>query len=322
MITDTKIAIRPLVYEWAEKIWEMSEGSPWWHKDIDMTTSKFDWEVDLSSKEKNVIGNILKGFAQTETEVTSYWGIYIPTWFPHNEIAAMATSFAAREVLHSRAYIYLNDILGLQDFDGFMKEPSIAARLENLMQIGDDYANATLQEKATSVAIFSAGCEGVALFSAFSILLSFKNRNHYNKLIGVAGQMEWSIKDENLHSIAGCLIFRTLCAENPGLKDDVEDSVVRGMKLVVKLEEDYLDKIFEMGDIPTISKAEVLNFLYNRCNIKFRHLGYDYDLYNDIDPKLLKAMDWFDNVMSSNKDPDFFAMHGSGYSNAQGDWDF
>lgn len=322
MITDTKIAIRPLVYEWAEKIWEMSEGSPWWHKSINMGTSKLDWEVNLSSKEKNVIGNILKGFAQTETEVTSYWGIYIPTWFPHNEIAAMATGFAAREVLHSRAYILLNDTLGLQDFDGFMKEPSIAARLENLMQIGDDYANATLQEKATSVAIFSAGCEGVALFSAFSILLSFRNRNHYNKLTGVAEQMEWSIKDENLHSIAGCLIFRTLCAENPGLKDDVEDSVVRGMKLVVKLEEDYLNKIFEMGDIPTISKAEVLNFLYDRCNTKFRELGYDYDLYHDIDPKLLADMDWFKQVISSNKDNDFFASHSSAYSNAQGDWDF
>jgi ribonucleoside-diphosphate reductase beta chain len=326
MITDTKIEIRPLIYDWAETFWEMSERSPWWHKSINMQSSKLDWEVSLSLREKNVIGNILKGFAQTETEVTSYWGIYIPTWFPNNEIAAMATGFAAREVLHSRAYIYLNDTLGLQDFDGFLKEPSIAARLENLMNIGDNYANASLQEKAISVAIFSAGCEGVALFSAFSILLSFRNRKlkngeTYNKLTGVAEQMEWSIKDENLHSIAGCMIFRTLCAENKGLKEVVEQEVRDGMKLVVTLEEDYLDKIFEMGDIPTISKEEVLAFLYNRANEKFKELGYDYELY-PVDEKLVKEMDWFNSVISSNKDNDFFASHSSAYSTSQGDWDF
>lgn len=322
MITDEKIEIRPLVYEWAEKFWELSEQSPWWHKDISMQTSKLDWETSLSLKEKNVVGNILKGFAQTETEVTSYWGIYIPTWFPNNEISAMATGFAAREVLHSRAYIYLNDTLGLDDFEGFLKEKAIADRLENLMQIGEDYARATNEEKAISVAVFSAGCEGVALFSAFSILLSFRNRNNYNKLSGVAQQMEWSIKDENLHSIAGCKIFRTICQEIKGLKEIVEPEVRKGMKLVVSLEENYLDKIFELGDIPTISKVEVLNFLYDRANQKFRELGYNYDLYSHVDKELLKEMDWFYDVMSSNKDNDFFDSHSSGYSVPQGDWDF
>ena len=322
MITDKKIEIRPLHYEWAEHYWELSEQSPWWHKSISMQSSKLDWETFLSKEEKNVIGTILRGFAQTETEVTAYWGVYIPTWFPNNEIAAMATGFAAREVLHSRAYIYLNDTLGLDDFDGFLKEPAIANRLENLMQIGDDYVNATLEEKATSVAIFSAGCEGVALFSAFAILLSFRNRNNYNKLTGVSQQMEWSIKDENLHSIAGCRIFRTLCIENSGLKSVVEQNVKDGLKLVVTLEEDYLDKIFELGDIPTISKAEVLNFLYDRANQKFRELGYDYDLYTDIDKELLSDMSWFHVVMSSNKDNDFFSSHSSAYSVPQGDWDY
>ncbi len=327
MLTVRKDNIRPIIYEWAYNFWKMSFRSPWFHEDINMTKDKSDW-LTLSKEEKNVVGNILKGFAQTEAEVSNYWNMLVPTWFPVHEIRMMASEFAAKENLHGQAYIYLNDILGLTDFDGFRKEESIAERLESLMSITNDKSifETSLIDKAKSIAIFSAGCEGVQLFSAFSILLSFRNRkvngNAYNKLTGVAQQMEWSIQDENFHSKAGCTIFRTLCLENPGLKEQVEDHVKDGMYLAVQLEKNYLDKIFELGDIPTISKSEVLAFLYNRANIKFRELGYSYDLYENIDLEKLAQMDWFDKIITSNKDNDFFASHSNNYSEPKGDWDF
>ena len=327
MLTVEKKAIRPLSYPWAHKCWEAQRTSKWWHKSISMQDDKHDWDLRLNEKEKNVIGNILKGFAQTEVEVSNYWSVLVPTWFPVAEIQRMAVEFASVEGLHGEAYNYLNDILGLHDYEGFMKDEAIANRLENLMGIGDNYLNATLEEKAVSVGIFSGGCEGVALFGAFSILLSFRNRKLEDDsspklLSGVSQQMEWSVKDENLHSVAGCWIFKYLCLENPGLKERVESRVVDGMRMVVTLEESYLDKIFEMGDIPTISKAEVLAFLHHLCNNKFKELGYNYNLYDDVDMDLVKRMEWFTDVISSNKDNDFFDSHSSAYSDAQGDWDF
>lgn len=324
MLTIEKKAIRPVIYGWAYDYWKLSRTSDWWHEDIEMGQDVLDWETRLSHKEKNVIATILKGFAQTETEVSNYWSQLIPIWFPVSEIQQMATEFGAKENLHAQAYIYLNDILGLDDFEGFIKEESIAERLESLMSITDtsSFFDATIIDKARSIAIFSAACEGVQLFSAFSILLSFRNRNNYNRLTGVAQQMEWSVQDENMHSVAGCKLFRTLCEENEGLKNKVEKDVVQGMKLAVKLEENYLDKIFELGDIPTISKEEVKAFLYDRANLKFKELGYNYDLYEDINQTLLKEMSWFKKVISSNKDNDFFASHSSSYSKARGDWDF
>lgn len=324
MLILRKKAIRPIHYQWAFDYWKKSRTSDWWYEDIDMRADRLDWETRLSDKEKNVVATILKGFAQTETEVSNYWNQLIPIWFPVSEIQQMATEFGAKENLHSQAYMYLNDILGLQDFEGFMKEESIAERLESLMSITEDETifETSILDKATSIAIFSAACEGVQLFSAFSILLSFRNRDNYNRLTGVAQQMEWSIQDENLHSIAGCKLFRTLCEEHENLRENVEDKVARGMRLAVRLEENYLAKIFELGDIPTISKDEVLAFLYNRANVKFRELGYNYDLYTDIDNEKLKSMEWFDKVISSNKDNDFFSSHSSNYSKPQGNWDF
>lgn len=325
MITQPKKLIRPVTYPDFLNYWEMSCSSPWWHKSINMSEDVVDWNSRLSPEEKNVIGNILKGFAQTETEVSTYWSKLIPTWFPVNEIEAMGMEFAARECLHARAYDLLSSTIGLDDFEGFMKEPSIAARMEELLKItdDDDYKSATLEDIAVSIAVFSAACEGIQLFSAFSILLSFRNRYAWSKrLSGVSEQMEWSIQDENLHSIAGCHLFRVLCDENPGLREKAEDKVKDGLLLAVALEKNYLDKIFELGDIPTIKKEEVLAFLYNRANLKYKELGYDELLYTDINPELLEAMDWFDQIMSSNKDNDFFSSHSSNYSKPLGNWDF
>lgn len=323
-VTERKDSIRPLLYEWAHEFWEKSASSPWWHKDISMREDKQQWDTELSVQEKNVIGNILKGFAQTESEVSNYWSVLIPTWFPVHEIKKMAMEFAARECIHGEAYNYLNDYIGLHDYDGFRKEESIANRLESLMSITNDSRifETTELEKALSIAIFSAACEGVQLFSAFAILLSFRNRNGYNKLVGVASQMEWSVKDENLHSVAGCKLFRTMCEENPKLKDAVKENVRRGMLDAVYLEKRYLDKIFEMGDIPTISKDEVIHFLHDRANIKFQELGYEDVLFDDVDKKELeRTMGWFSKVISSNKDNDTFSSKGSAYSKPNDDWD-
>jgi ribonucleoside-diphosphate reductase beta chain len=46
--------------------------------------------------EKNIIGSILKGFAQTETVVNDYWSGLVTKWFRKPEvIIAMATTFGA-----------------------------------------------------------------------------------------------------------------------------------------------------------------------------------------------------------------------------------
>ncbi len=75
-----------------------------------------DWNNELTLEEKNVIGNILKGFTQTETVVNDYWSTYVTKWFPVPEIKMMASTFGAFETIHAVAYSYLNDTLGLTDF--------------------------------------------------------------------------------------------------------------------------------------------------------------------------------------------------------------
>ena len=125
----------------------------------------------------------------------------------------MATTFGAMETIHAEAYSLLNEELGLDDFSEFLEDETTMAKIENLMSIRDSFNDEKdWHEIAKSLAIFSAFTEGVNLFSSFAVLLSFKMRN---KLKGVGQIVEWSIRDESMHSEAGCWLFRTLIEGKP-----------------------------------------------------------------------------------------------------------
>ena len=79
-----------------------------------------DWNENLQPHEKHLVGNILLGFAQTECAVSDYWTGMVTKWFPKHEIRQMAMAFGSQETIHSVAYSYLNETLGLDDFEGFL----------------------------------------------------------------------------------------------------------------------------------------------------------------------------------------------------------
>ena len=134
-----------------------------------------DWNSNLNKTEKNIIGSILKGFAQTETIVNDYWSGLVTKWFRKPEVIMMATTFGAFETIHAEAYSLLNETLGLDNFSEFLEDEATMAKIENLMLVRDSFnGEKNIPEIAKSLAIFSAFTEGVNLFSSFAILLSFK----------------------------------------------------------------------------------------------------------------------------------------------------
>ena len=53
--------------------------------------------------------------------------------------------FGSQETIHATAYSYLNETLGLEDFEAFLHEPAIAERFELLMSTSADYDETDLQ---------------------------------------------------------------------------------------------------------------------------------------------------------------------------------
>ena len=312
-ITEYRPHYKPFEYQIAFDFFKDQHRVHWLADEVPLSSDLNDWKLKLSEPEKNLIGNILKSFAQTETYVNDYWSTKVAVWFPKHEIKAMACVFADFESIHAEAYARLNEELGLDDFKAFMEDAEAKAKIDRLTELPGD----TLREQALSLAVFSAFTEGVNLFSSFAILMSFQLRN---MMKGTGQIVEYSVRDESLHSKAGCWLFRTMMEEMPELNDrGMEDDIYEACEISVKLEFDFIDAAFEMGNVEGLNQDQLKNFIKERANQKLIELGYN-PLYNDIDPNLLKSMEWFGHLTSGKTHQDFFAGRVTDYSKSTADW--
>jgi ribonucleoside-diphosphate reductase beta chain len=320
-----RIAYKPFEYpEYYTEGWLKQAQAFWLHTEISMQGDVKDWNEKLSPDEKHLVGNILLGFAQTECAVSDYWTQFVTNWFPKHEIKQMAMMFGSQETIHATAYSYLNETLGLDDFEGFMHEPSMAARFDNLANVSGDYSPHVLANNqlarldvARSIAIFSAFAEGVALYSSFAVLYSFQMRN---MLKGIGQQMKWSVRDESLHSKMGCQLFRHMCQEFPELKKQAKEAIEDAARIMVDLEMSFIDKIFEKGDLENLKAVDLKNFILKRANEKLVELGYEAIFEYDNDSA--DQLDWFYHLTGGVTHTDFFAIRSTDYSKAGENEDF
>jgi len=314
-----RIIYKPFEYQEAYDYWLKQQQAHWLHTEVPMMSDLNDWKQNLNETERNIIGSILKGFAQTETIVNDYWSGLVTKWFRKPEVIMMATTFGAFETIHAEAYSLLNETLGLDNFSEFLEDEATMAKIENLMLVRDSFnGEKDLHEIAKSLAIFSAFTEGVNLFSSFAVLLSFKMRN---KLKGVGQIVEWSIRDESMHSEAGCWLFRTLVKENPHLKTkELEAAINEAALLSLKLELDFINKVYELGDLEGCNRYDLENFIKNRVNTKLGDLGYN-PIVSNIDMTAVERMKWFDALSAGKQHTDFFANRVTNYSKGHMTWD-
>jgi len=298
---------KPFEYPKAYEFWEKQQNAHWLPFEVAMSKDINDWTEKLTESERLVVGQILKSFTQTEISVNDYWSRKVSKWFPKPEICMMASAFASIETIHTVGYSYLNDSLGLDDYSAFLQDPTAVAKLNALRVV----KSKSKKDIARSLAIFSGFTEGVNLFSSFAILMSFAR---FNMLEGVETIVSWSVRDESLHSEAGCWLFRTFIEENPEIWDDeLKKDIYDAARLSVKLEDDFIDNAFSLGSIRGLDVADLKNFIRMRANAKLMDLGLKTN-WKNIDQESLKRMDWFDELSGGTKFADFFSGRVTDYS--------
>jgi len=312
MITDKRLFYKPFEYPQAHEFMKLQQRVHWMADEVTLSSDVNDFKMKLTESEVNLIGQILKSFAQTETHVEDYWSSYVSHWFPKPEIQSMAVTFGSFESIHAEAYSLLNESLGLDDFEAFMEDEEARNKIERLQQVNAG----TMGEIAQSLAIFSAFTEGVNLFSSFAVLMSFQMRN---LMKGMGQIVAWSVRDESLHSKAGCWLFTQLLKERPELNTiDLKEKIEKACAISVELEFAFIDKVFEMGNLENLTKEQLKNFIYARANEKMVELGYK-ALFS-VNDDLLEEIAWFGQITSGTEMQDFFALRPTSYSKSIADW--
>jgi ribonucleoside-diphosphate reductase beta chain len=312
MITEKRLSYKPFEYTQAHEYLKSQQRVHWLPEEVALSADVNDFKLKLTEAEKNLIGNILKSFAQTETHVEDYWSSNVSKWFPKPEIQSMAVTFGSFESIHAEAYSLLNESLGLDNFTAFLQDEEAMNKIDRLLQT----PSGTMDEVAQSLAIFSAFTEGVNLFSSFAVLMSFQMRN---LMKGMGQIVAWSVRDESLHSTAGCWLFNQLLKERPELNTiELGERIKEACILSVNLELAFIEKTFEMGDLENLSKGQLINFIKARANEKMAELNYK-PIY-EVDNKLLDEIAWFGQITSGVEQQDFFAQKPSAYSKSVADW--
>ena len=85
----------------------------------------------------------------------------------------------------------------------------------------------------------------------------------------------------------------------------------------------FIDKMFEMGDIENIKAYDLKQFIRKRLNEKLVELGYiDLGSYFGFDSAASANLDWFYHLTGGVTHTDFFAIRPTDYSKANEGEDF
>ncbi|MHC5201073.1 ribonucleotide-diphosphate reductase subunit beta [Myroides sp. LJL119] len=311
-IFDKRVNYKPFEYPGIYTFTEAINKSFWVHSEVDFTADTQDFHSHLSLEEQTAIKHSLLAIAQIEVAVKTFWGnLYLH--FPKPEFNGLGSTFAECEFRHSEAYSRLLDVLGYNDeFEDLLCIPVIKKRVDYLSTVLENSRDTTNRKKyVVSLILFSLLIENVSLFSQFAIILSFTRFKGLMK--NVSNIIAWTSVDEQVHANAGIYIIDIIRKEFPDFFDqELIDHVNQVVKHSIEIESEILDWIFESGEIETVNKQDLLNFMKFRVDESMVKIGLD-KVYN-ITSDQYKPMAWFEEEVFANSLDDFFAKRPVDYT--------
>ncbi|RNL87095.1 ribonucleotide reductase [Sinomicrobium pectinilyticum] len=310
-IFDRRVNYKPFEYPDVLKFTEAINKSFWVHSEVDFTADTQDFHSYLNQAERTAIKNSLLAIAQIEVAVKTFWGnIYLH--FPKPEFNGLGSTFAECEFRHSEAYSRLLEVLGYNnEFRNLLEVPVIRDRVEYLSGALKNANSQDDKQYVVSLILFSILIENVSLFSQFAIILSFPRFKGLMK--NVSNIIAWTSVDEQIHANAGIYIVNKIREEYPDFFDEETVSHIREtVKHSLDVEGKILDWIFEDGELETIRKEDLINFMKFRIDDSMEKIGLG-RIY-DITAAEYAPMRWFEEEVFANSLDDFFAKRPVDYT--------
>lgn len=213
---------------------------------------------------------------------------------------------------HSRAYSHLLEILGLNDeFEGVLEVPAIKKRVTYAQKALSKAKTDSNKDFVESVLLFSLFIENVSLFSQFLIISQMNKEKGVLK--GISNVISSTSLEEATHHDFGCALVNTIRSENPEWFDEeLEERLYSLVLEAFDAEKDIVDWIFEEGELPYLSRDEVVEYVKNRFNMGLTQAGFKPAF--TVDDKLIERTTWFDLQNSATAHTDFFAKRPPNYT--------
>lgn len=286
----------------------------WPHSEVKVHKDKQDILVNMTEAERHGTLTTLKLFTLYEQIIgDEFWVNFVFKKFPRPaDIQPMALMFGAMELqVHAKFYAKINEELGLatdEFYESYVDDPVLKERI--------DFLTDTLYAKDDLRALggFTFG-EGAILYSSFAFLKHFQSQGK-NKLLNVVSGINFSARDESLHSEAAAWLFRQLKHElyeageiDDAYLEELEKDITIAAETVFEHECKIITKIFEKGDIEGITETQLQHFTQSRINFCLRNMGYKNHYKVEYNP----IADYFYKGINGFKSQDFFNSQGNQY---------
>lgn len=314
---------KPFKYPWAYDAWHTQQQIHWLPEEVPLAGDVLDWNQKLTEGEKNLLTQIFRFFTQSDVEVQSAYSSRYSLYFKPFEIQMMLAAFNNIETIHVAAYSKLLDTVGMPEveYQAFLKYDEMKKKSDFLWEVPntDDP-----EDIAYNLAVFSAFCEGLMLFSSFTILLNFPR---FNKMKGMGQMIAWSIRDETLHVLSMIKLYNEYLKElgwkkGHSVYNRHVDRVKYALNTIIELEDNFIDLAFnEARDIKGTNAEEIKAYIRHIGNRRMRQLNIEPE--NPPYPECVEQpVPWLSQVLNSPEHANFFETRATEYTReaTQGNW--
>jgi len=301
----------PFKYAWAWEKYLQGSANHWMPQEIPMARDVTMWKTPgaLSDDERLVIKRSLGFFSTADSLVANNLVLAVYRHITNPECRQYLLRQAFEEALHTHAYQYVIESLGLDEaevFNMYREVPSVARKAEWALPYTDSLADPTFRTGTPAadkrllrdLIAFYLVVEGIFFYAGFAQVLSMGRRN---KMTGTAEQFQYILRDESMHLNFGVDVINQIKVENPGLwtsdfKAEVRALVLEGLELEIDYARDTLPR-----GILGLNAATVESYLRFIANRRLQQIGLPAEF-----PNAANTLPWMSEIIDLKKEKNFF----------------
>ena len=301
----------PFKYKWAWEKYLATCANHWMPQEVNMTRDIALWKSPngLTEDERRLVKRNLGFFVTADSLAANniVLGTYRHITAPECRQFLLRQAF--EEAIHTHAYQYITESLGLdeaeifnayneiqsiRDKDQFLI-PFIEAISDPLFKTGTHETDQTLLK---SLIVFACLMEGLFFYVGFTQILALGRQN---KMTGAAEQYQYILRDESMHCNFGIDLINQLKLENPDLWTPEFKAEIKALfHKAVELEYRYAEDTMPRG-VLGMNASMFKGYLRYIANRRATQIGLETLFPNEENP-----FPWMSEMIDLKKERNFF----------------
>lgn len=301
----------PFKYTWAWDKYLAGCANHWMPNEINMTPDVALWKsIDgLTEDERTIIKRNLGFFSTADSLVANNLVLAVYRHITNPECRQYLLRQAFEEALHTHAYQYVIESLGLDEaevFNMYRELPAVAKKATWALPFTQSLCDPNFhtgtpendQRLLRDLIAFYVVFEGIFFYVGFTQILSMGRRN---KMVGTSEQFQYILRDESMHMNFGIDVINQIKIENPHVwTDSFKEEIIDMIHTGVDLEYQYAVDTMPRGILGMNASMfkEYLQYIANRrCTQIGLHEQY---------PGAENPFPWMSEMMDLKKEKNFF----------------